>query len=66
MRLFLKKINVMANSVDPDPSGAVWSVSGLFAYAIFSDNLVYEILGHLPLLYARNKQKYDRKDDKSI
>ena len=43
----------MANSVDPDltaPSGAVWSGSPLFAYAILSDIFVYEILGHLPYL----------------
>ena len=42
----------MANSVDPDqtaPSGAVWSGSTLFAYAILSDSLVSEILGHLLL-----------------
>ena len=35
----------MANGVDPDqtaPSG-----SALFDYAILSDTLVYEILGHL-------------------
>ena len=41
----------MANSADPDqiaPSGAVWSGSALFAYAILSETLVYEILGHLP------------------
>ena len=41
----------MANSVDPDqtvPSGAVWSVSALFSYAILSETLMYEILGHLP------------------
>ena len=40
----------MANSVDPDqtaPSGAVWSGSALFVYAILSEILVYEILGHL-------------------
>ena len=38
----------MANSVDPDQTGplAVWSGSTLFAYAILSDTLVYEILGH--------------------
>ena len=43
----------MANSVEPDqtaPSGAVWSGSALFAYAILSATLVYEILGHLPYL----------------
>ena len=51
MLSFLKIINRMANSVDPDqttPSGAVWSGSALFAYAILSDTLVYRILGHLP------------------
>ena len=41
----------MANSADPDqtaPSGAVWSGSALFTYAILSGTLVYEILGQLP------------------
>ena len=36
----------MANSVDSDqtaPSGAVWSGSALFAYAILSETLVCEI-----------------------
>ena len=36
----------MANSVDPDqtaPLGAVWSGSALFAYAILSETLVFEI-----------------------
>ena len=40
----------MANSVDPDhttPKGAVWSRSKLFVYAVLSETLVYEILGHL-------------------
>ena len=46
----------MANSLDPDqtapslfhaPSGAVWSESTLFAYAILSEFLVYEILRYL-------------------
>ena len=40
----------MANSVDPNqtaPSGAVWFGSALFAYAIWPETLVYEILGHL-------------------
>ena len=40
----------MANGVDSDqtaPLGAVvWARSALFAYAILSDILVYEILGH--------------------
>ena len=43
----------MANSADPDqtaPSGAVWSGSALFAYAIMWDTLVYEILEHFPQL----------------
>ena len=43
----------MANSVDPDqtaPSETVWSWSALFAYAILSATLVYEILGHLPYI----------------
>ena len=51
MQLFLKEIIIgITNSVDPNhnaPSGAVWSMSALFAYAI-SLTLVYEILGHLP------------------
>ena len=40
----------MTNSVEPDqtaPSGAVWSESTLFGYAILSDTLVFEIKGHL-------------------
>ena len=41
----------MADSVYPDQtapsgSGAVWSGSALFAYAILSETLVYKILGH--------------------
>ena len=50
MQVFLKILSVIANSVDPDqtaPSGAVWSGSTQFAYAILSDTLVYKILGHL-------------------
>ena len=41
----------MANSVEPDQTaseGAVWFGSTLFAYAILSDTLAYEILEHLP------------------
>ena len=41
----------MANNVDPDqiaPSGAVWSGSALFAYAILSEIFVYEKLENLP------------------
>ena len=46
MQLFLKILSEMANRVDPDqisPSGAVWSWSTLFAYAILSDHLVFEV-----------------------
>ena len=39
----------MGNSVDPDQTApAVWSLSALFAFAILSETLVFEILGHLP------------------
>ena len=51
MQLFLKILSGMANGVDPDqtaPSGAVWSQSAQFAYAILSETLVFEISGHLP------------------
>ena len=51
IQLFLKAFSGMANSVDPDqtaPSGAVWSGSALFAYALLSETLVYEISGDLP------------------
>ena len=43
---FLKYLSGKANSVDLDqtaPSGAVWSGSALFAYAILLATLVYEI-----------------------
>ena len=43
MQLFLKLLNGMVNSVDPDqtaPEGAVWSGSALLAYVILSDTLV--------------------------
>ena len=43
----------MINSVPPDqtaPSGEVWSGSALFAYAILSETLVYQILEHLPYM----------------
>ena len=45
MQLFLQTLSGMANSVDPDqsaPSGAVWSGSALFAYALLSETLMYE------------------------
>ena len=48
---FLKYNSVMANSIDHDQT-AVWSGSALFAYAIWSDTLGYEILGHLPCMYG--------------
>ena len=47
MQLFLKLLSGMENSVDPDQTaleGAVWSGSALFAYAILSETLVFEIL----------------------
>ena len=49
MQLFVKILSEKANSVDPDqtaPSGAVWSGSALFAYAISLATFMYEILGH--------------------
>ena len=51
MLFVLKILSGMTNSIDPDqtaPSGAVWSGSALFAYAVLSETLVYEILGQLP------------------
>ena len=41
VQLFLKIVSGMANSAEPDETA-------LFAYAILSDSLLYEILGHLP------------------
>ena len=44
----------MANSADLDqtaPEGAVWSGFAAFAYAILSETLVIEILGHLPYIF---------------
>ena len=54
MEQFLKIVSGMANSVEPDqtaPSGAVWSGSALFAYAISSDTFVYEISEHLTYIH---------------
>ena len=51
MQMFLKMFSGMTYIIEPDltaPSRLVWSGSALFAYAIFSDTLVYKILGHLP------------------
>ena len=50
MQLILRTLSGMANSAAPDltaPLGAVRSGSALFAYAIRSATLMYEILGHL-------------------
>ena len=50
MQLCLKRLSEMANSEDPnktDPSGAVWYGSALFACAILSETLMFEILGYL-------------------
>ena len=55
MQLFLELLSGKVKSVDPDqtaPSGAVWSGSALFAYAILFATLVYEILGHLPYMIS--------------
>ena len=51
MQLFLKLFSGMANSVDPDQTAP--SELGLHClhYAILSDSLKYEILGHL--LYTK-------------
>ena len=57
MQLFLKILGGMANSVDHDQR-AVWSGSALFAYVIFSDTLVLEILGYLPKKKKKKKKKY--------
>ena len=37
----------MANSLDSDQTAPSEAYAKLFAYAILSDTLVYEILGHL-------------------
>ena len=50
MQLFLKILSGIANSADSDhtaPSTAVLSGHALFVYAILSDILVHNILGHL-------------------
>ena len=57
MQLFLKILIGVANMIDPDQivsSGFVWSGSALFAYAILSAILVYEILRLLP--YPKTKE----------
>ena len=48
MLLFLKMLSRMANSVDPDQTAPRSDLGLHFAYAILSETLVYEILGHLP------------------
>ena len=56
----------MANSVDPDqtaPSGAVWSGSALFAYAILSETFVYGNLGHLLYLKYSDRQTWAKNVD---
>ena len=45
----------MGTPVQTAHSGAVWSGSALFAYAILSETLVYKTLGHL--LYSKTVQK---------
>ena len=51
MQLSPKMLSGMANSEDPDQTApsAVWSGSALFAYGIFSDTWLFEILGRLLL-----------------
>ena len=52
MQLFHKILSGMVNNVDHDQtSGAVWSGFALFACAILSETLVYEILGYLPYTF---------------
>ena len=79
MQSFLKMLSGMVNSVDPDQtSGAVWSRSTLFAYAILSEGMVYKILRHLPysdclcwgltleghfVSSPREREKRDRRED---
>ena len=45
----------MANSADPDQTAPSGSGSALFVYAVFSETLVYEIIGqniyHILFLY---------------
>ena len=54
MQLFLKY------SVDPDQT-TLQEQSALFAYATFSETLVYKILGHSP--YVGNNKKINFKPD---
>ena len=58
MQLFHKMPSGMANSVDPDQTApeAVWSGSTLFAYAILSDTLEYEIVQHLQYIVSTWKK----------
>ena len=46
IQLFLKILSGKANNVDPEQTES--SGSALFVCAIFSEILVYKILGHLP------------------
>ena len=54
MQLSLKILDGIANSVGLDQTApwTVWSGSALFAHAILSETLTYEILGQL--LYKQN------------
>ena len=55
MQLFLKILSGMANSIALDQTALLSSLiwSALFAYAILSDTLVFEILGHLWVSYIQ-------------
>ena len=46
--LFHKIVSSMANRADPDPLGAAYPESVLFAEAILSESFLYSILGHIP------------------
>ena len=55
MQLSLKISSAMENSIYPyqtAPSEAVWSGSALFTYAILSETLMHDFLGHLPYQYV--------------
>ena len=47
MHSFLALLSEMSNSVDPDQTAPSRSGSALFVYAILSEALVFQNLGHL-------------------
>ena len=52
MQPFLKILSGMANSVDSDQEQSDLGLHCLHIYVILLDTLVFEILGHLPYLFA--------------